>query len=134
MLVLSLLFGGSAFAEIIDLKCIWNSGYAVPNEDMSSNKGRVEFFKIDLDKEIVLDSPSGGYKNTTNNFSETWVYVYDNRISFGIDAGKGTRIHDYSIDRNTGELKETHSLNTEQLKGMVVNKYFCEKTKIKKKF
>ena len=129
--VISLLIGLNASAEIIDLKCTWNSGYAVPNEDMSLNKGRVEFFKIDLEKKIVLDSPSGGYKNKTTNLSKTWVYINDNRISFGIDAGNGSRRSSYRIDRNTGELKQQTTFNADQLKGMVVNKYLCEKTKIK---
>ena len=39
IVVLGFLFSGSASAEKIDLKCTWNSGYAIPDEDMSSNKG-----------------------------------------------------------------------------------------------
>ena len=134
IIVLSLLFSGNVYAEIIDLKCIWNSGYAIPNEDMSLNKGKVEFFKIDLEKKIVLDSPSGGYENKTTKLSKTWVYIDDNKFFFGIDAGNGLRRSSYRIDRNTGELKQQTTFNADQLKGTVVNKYLCEKIKIKKKF
>ena len=133
-MVLGFLFSGSASAEKIDLKCTWNSGYTIPNEDVSSNKGRVEFFKIDLEKEIVLDSPSGRYENKTTKYSKKWVYINDDRISFGINAGNGLSRSSYRIDRNTGELKQQTTFNADELKGMVVNKYLCEKTKIKKKF
>jgi hypothetical protein len=129
--VISLLIGLNASAEIIDLKCTWNSGFTIPNEDVSSNKGRVEFFKIDLDKKIILDSPSGGYENKKYELSYTWVHVREDTISFGINAGNDTRVHTYKIDRNTGILKENHSIKE---LGLISNNYLCEKTKIKKKF
>ena len=131
ILVLGLLFGGSAFAEIIDLKCTWNSGFTIPNEDVSSNKGRVEFFKIDLDKKIILDSPSGGYENKKYELSQTWVHVREDTKSFGTNAGNDTRVHTYKIDRNTGVLIENHSIKE---LGLISNNYLCEKTKIKQKF
>jgi hypothetical protein len=40
IIVLGLLLSGNAYANILDLKCIWNSGYSLPEGDLSSHKGR----------------------------------------------------------------------------------------------
>ena len=132
--VISFLIGFNASAEIIDLKCVWNNGYTIPSEDVSSNKGRVNFYKIDLKNKKVTGSPHGYYENKKSEYSDTWVRIREDTISFGINAGDNKRIHSFNIDRNTGVLKESHSIDTGQLKGLIINNYLCEKTKIKKKF
>ena len=134
IVVLGLLLTSNAYSEIINLRCEWNSGYSFPEEDMSSNRGKVDFYKIDLKKKKVLDSPSGTFENEKTELSRRWFNVSDNTISFGVETKLGMRRHSHRIDRNTGVLKETHYLNAEELKGMVVNNYLCEKTTLKKKF
>ena len=133
IVVLGLLLSVNVFAEIINLRCEWNSGYSLPEEDMSSNRGKVDFYKIDLKKKKVLDSPSGTYENIKKKNSYEFVIIDEQEIWFGMDISK-LRRHDHKIDRNTGVLEESHYLFSEELKGMVVNKYICEKTKSKKKF
>ena len=82
--VISLLIVLNASAEIIDLKCVWNNGYTIPNEDVSSNKGKVNFYKIDLKNKKVKGSPHGYYENNKSEYSDTWVHVKEDTISFGI--------------------------------------------------
>ncbi len=134
IVVLGLLLSGNAYSGIINLKCIWNSGYALPVEDLSSNKGKIIFLKIDLNNNKVLDSPSGGFENIKRKYKEQYVDIDEDEIDFGERAGEGARTYSISIDRNTGALTEKHLFNTEQLKAMIVNKYLCEKTSSKKKF
>ncbi len=134
IVVLGLLLCGNAFSEIINLKCLWNSGYALPEEDMSSNKGKVDFYKIDLDEKEVIDSPSGKYHNFETETSKSFVHVDDDQIYFGIRAKQGTSRHTFTINRNTGVLNEYYSINTDNLKGIISNKFLCEKTTSKKKF
>jgi hypothetical protein len=135
IVVLSLLLSGNAYANILDLKCIWNSGYSLPEEDLSSQKGSVEFFKIDLRKKEVLDSPSGFYSNKDLSSDWTnWVYIEENEISFGSNKGQGAWITEYTINRQTGVLESRTLFNEELLKGLVVHKYLCSKYDSKNKF
>ena len=75
IVVLGLLLSGNAYSGIINLKCIWNSGYALPVEDLSSNKGKIIFLKIDLNNNKVLDSPSGGFENIKRKYKNIYKYV-----------------------------------------------------------
>ena len=135
ILVLGLLLSGNAYANILDLKCIWNSGYSLPEEDLSSQKGSIEFFKIDLKKKEVLDSPSGFYSNKDLSSDWTnWVYIEENEISFGSNKGQGAWITEYTINRQTGVLESRTLFNEELLKGLVVYKYLCSKYDSKNKF
>ena len=135
ILVLGLLLSGNAYANILDLKCIWNSGYSLPEQDLSSQKGSIEFFKIDLKKKEVLDSPSGFYSNKDlSNDWTTWVNVNENEISFGSNKGQGAWFTEYTINRQTGVLESTTIINEELLKGQIVYKYLCTKYDSKNKF
>ena len=135
IMVLGLLLSGNAFANILDLKCIWNSGYSLTEEDLSSQKGSVEFFKIDLKKKEVLDSPSGFYSNKDLSSNWTnWVNVNENEISFGSNKGQGAWFTEYTIDRQTGVLESKTIFNEELLKGYIVYKYLCTKHDSKNKF
>ena len=136
IVVLGLLLSGNAYANILDLKCIWNSGYSLPEQDLSSQKGSIEFFKIDLKKKEVLDSPSGFYSNKDlSNDWTTWVNVNENEISFGSNVkGQGGWFTEYTINRQTGVLESETIYNQELLKGHIVYKYLCTKYDSKNKF
>ena len=134
ILFFSILLCTNSHGNIINLKCVWNSGYIIPSEDLSSYKGKTNFYKIDLKQKKILDSPSGSFRNEETEFSRTSVYIDAKKISFSRNTGNDMRIHTHEIDRNTGVLSETHSVDTGQLKGMTSFKYLCEKVSLKKKF
>ena len=134
IIILSLLLSTHSYSQILNLKCTFNSGFSVPPEDLSSKKGEIQFYKIDLKNKKILDSPSGSYKNNKTDLRTEYVRIDSDKIVFGFRNGGGIYTSDTEINRQTGQLEETSRFNAEKLKGMFKYIFLCVKTDSKNKF
>ena len=134
IVVLSLLFNTQSYSQILNLKCTFNSGFAVPQEDLSSKKGEVQFYKIDFKNKIIIDSPSGPFKNFKTERKNQYVKIDTDKIIFGYHIKNGTHSFETEINRQTGQLEESAYFNSELFKGMIKLNYLCVKTESKNKF
>lgn len=135
IIILSLFFSTYSFSQILNLKCTFNSGWSLPEQiDLSSKKGEVQFYEIDLKNKKILDSPGGPLKNNKTNYKYEYVRINTDEIAFGYRMTDGTRLKTTEINRQTGELEETWVFNMENIKQHTQYTFLCVKTDSKNKF